>query len=172
MGEVADVIDLIDGAEGEIGDEIGEEASEELKAEAEAAQENVSALRKIADYFSEIVLPSLKEGVAFLAKNVAIGAIFYATTVVLKKLSESTGSQSSKQQYKKVHALSLLLKDISETSKVLVNWLKDHKGDTVTLEGIEIALPAIFFKFTVEMNEVSASYFNTLCTACVELFYP
>ena len=160
MAELEAVADLIEGTEDGLADEIGEEAEAELQEEAKAAQANVSTLRKIVDGLKTFITsPTMEKIGLFIAKNVAIGGILYATTYVLKKIVEGgSGDKAAQQQrYKKICALAGIVKDMSEKAKVLLKWLKDHENDTVEVgDGITVLLPGIFYKFTKKMDDVSS----------------
>ena len=96
----------------------------------------------------------------FVTKNAAIGVIFYGVTIALKKIlgSSESGSSSSadaEQKLAKTQAISTLITDESTISQTLIDWLKEHEDDTITIDGI---VPLT--KYTKEMASVSCTQFH------------
>lgn len=161
---IGELIDEVDGGIEEEGEEAGEEESgeekEEIEEEVKEARESVGTLRKVVGELKELLTgATLKKLVWFVVKNVAIGAILYGVTVVLKKMgaAKGTGSHKAQKQHQKISALSGIVKDLSKISTVLVKWLKSKEGTSVDVgSGIEVPLPDVFYKFTKKMNDVSS----------------
>lgn len=143
-------------------DEIGtkDQVGDELQEEVEAARESVSTLRNVVNEMKELLTgPVLKDIALFVGKNLAIGAILYGVSVVLKKMAETEGSgdPNAQTQYQKVSALSELVKAMSEKSSILLKWLQSNQETTVGVgDGITVPLPDLFYQFTVKMNDVSS----------------
>lgn len=163
--EIGEVIDeAFDGIseEGADTDGLTREEIEELEAETAEAKESVSTLRKVVDYFKTLDIPQmLKKFSWFVAKNVAIAAVILGATAVLKKLmmkSSGTKKKDQKKKYDKIKAITKMITDLTDISKKVVGWVKDHEKDEVVIDGYSIPLPDIFTKYTTPMGEVS--FFN------------
>lgn len=98
----------------------------------------------------------------FVVKITAVGAIFYGVTVAMKKLTaaisgEAGGdSAATKQKATKIKAMSQFLTSSSELAKEVSEWLAAHKDNTITLDGIDVLIVAIFNKYTKPLENVSA----------------
>lgn len=162
MAEIEEVIEVFEDADEGIGDEaegddVPEDEREEFEEEAESAKEEVGKLGKVVDFFKSIDWPQvLKKFVLFVVEQAAIGAILFGVNLALNKLIlNKKDTAQNKVRKAKVAALSKLLKDLSDESKQLSDWLKKHEKDTVTLDGILIPLPDIFTKYTGSIEQVS-----------------
>ncbi len=170
MAEFEEAAELLgeadEGVDGEAADadELPEEEREEFEEEAKEASENVEELGGITKKLKDLDIPQLlKKFAVFVVEQAAIGAIFYGISLVLKKLTSSGGggdSAANKQKLAKTKALSALIQDLTNTSNVLVKWLKEKQDVRVTLDGIQIPLVDLFTKYTDTIQTVS---FNTVC---------
>lgn len=151
-------------------DEVIEECSEGLDEEAEGAtegalqeeiaeaQENVSKLGKLVDSLKSLEIPQiLKSFTKFIAKNAAMGCIFFGVNVLLKKLvGQSTGAQALERQkkQKKIKAFSQVISDITNDSHIVAKWAKDKEKVQVDVgDGIIVPLPDLLSKFTSPMEQ-------------------
>lgn len=160
---IAEVIgEAAEGIEGEAADAagLGKEAAAEVTQEAAEATEATSKLGKVVEYFKGLKWGELAWTFSkFVMKNAAIGAIFYGTTVALKKIfatSPQGARGQSEQKYKKIKAISAFITSSSDLSKTVSDWLNSHKEDMITLDGISVPLISIFVKFTDPLGDVSA----------------
>ena len=172
MAEFEEIAEVLDEAEDGIAEEAEEaedldpEEKEELEKDVAEAKESVSRLRQVVDAMKEIsVTQVLKSFSVFVAKNAAIGAVFYGVTVALKKIfgsseSGSSASADAEQKLAKTQAISTLITDESTISQTLSDWLKEHEDETITVSDIEVPLTDIFYKYTKEMASVSCTQFH------------
>ncbi len=166
LEEVGEVIeDSSEGIEEEAGETEGltEEEAEELDAEADAAKENVSKLGEVVESIKSLDVPSiLKKFGIFIAKQVAIAAVFYGVSVALKKILAKSGtggsrpSAAAKDKIAKIKALQALIKDLNDDSHTLLKWLKDNQDAMIDVGGgITVPLPDIYTKYTKPIGDVS-----------------
>ncbi len=131
----------------------------EVEEEVKEAKENVKELSGITKALKELNIPQLLKNFGiFVVKQLTIGAIFYGVTVALKKLTAGGGSDSAanKQKLAKTKALSTMIKDLSTSSKTLLDWLKEKQNVVIDVgDGITVPLPDIFTKFTGPIKTVS-----------------
>ena len=106
MAEFEEIEEIIDDAvngiddEAAEGDELGEEERHELEEEAAEAAQAGRALVKALNKLGDFTVSFLK----YVAKEAAVGAVFYGVSVLLKKLLEK--NPAAQQQYKKIKAIS------------------------------------------------------------------
>ena len=164
IDEVIDMAEegMDDAAEGE--SEMSPEELEEFNEEIAEAKENVENLGKDVEEFKKFsVIESLKEFGFFLGKTAAIGSIFFGVNLALSKIVKLAGGseeekKSNKRKLDVVKAITALIKTETDMSKKLLDWMKEHKDDTVTLDGIEVPLEAVFHKYLGPISDVSIQY--------------
>ncbi|CAC5369098.1 unnamed protein product [Mytilus coruscus] len=174
MAEIAEVFEVIEEAEGGIADE-AEEAGEDMDPEEKAEFESevadvtneVDELSKTAKVFKTLMegsLKALKSFVKFAVHNAAVGTILYFVNVGLSKLTKTNqgeGQQANKEKLAIVKAIILLIKTETNMCNAIKDWLQTHKDDTVTLDGIEIKLEAIFETQLKPISDAIELTYNT-----------
>lgn len=158
-------------------EDLSPEEEEEIQEELKEAKVSAGRMQKVIDSLKSIDVPQvLKSFTKFIAKQAAIAVVFSGVNIILRKLIEqgkvSGQSKENQQKLAKTKALSALFDDISTTSNTLTDWLKDHQKDTITLDGIQIPLTDVFYKYTEKMETVSSmtAYLCVYLLLCF-LFY-
>ena len=146
--------------------------SEEMEAEEEAeiaeikeAKANVKELSEDANTFKDMAnkystKAYVKKFAIFAAKNAAIAAILFGVNLGLEKLykkitGDSDEKQRAKERLDKVNCILKLIKTETDDCTKLKDWMQKHTDDTITLDGIEVPLGSILFKFTGPLSDVS-----------------
>ncbi|XP_033099744.1 uncharacterized protein LOC117103309 [Anneissia japonica] len=163
MAETGEAIEMIEqgqeALEGE-GEKTGEEDMteedrEELDKEVKEVKSNVEKLAEVAKkfkgYATEFAEGPAKEFAKFVVKNVAIGTIFYGVNVTLSKLIKKGGSggetESNKNKLAVVKAITTIIQTETTMCNNIKDWIEQHKHDTINLDGVEIPVASVFFKY-------------------------
>ncbi|XP_008288384.1 uncharacterized protein PF11_0207-like [Stegastes partitus] len=165
MAEIEEAIEgieeAIEGAEEGI-EELPEEIQEEIEAEVAEARTEVAEFSKVAETlktFLKFVTTSIPKVVAFVGKNVAIGAILWGVNVSLNKLLPHQSSEA-KQKRAAIKALSSVIKTETDLSKKALDWMKEHKDDMITLAGFEVPLESVIAKYLIPISEAVDSAYD------------
>ncbi len=179
MAEFADAIEVAeevmeDGSSGledvDLSEDMSPEEAEEFNEEVQEARESVAELQSDASDFkkfaTEYVTKPAKQFSVFVIKNAAIGVILYGVNVTLQALAKSGGSggsgdASAKKKLEVTSAITKLIQTETDDCKKLKQWMDDHKDETVTLDGIEIPLESVFFKYMGPISDVSYLKFSS-----------
>ena len=162
MAEIEEVLEMTEEAEAEIAEEAEEGALEEEEvAEIEEAKENVGKLKSALNALKEIEWGQVvKQVTKLVAENVAVGAVLWAVSTGLNKLTSKSSSSkktANRKKQKKIKALAQLISDISTYIKDLAGWMQAKKDVTVDAgSGIMVPLPDVFTKYTQPMQQVSS----------------
>ncbi len=143
----------------EAGDNMSPEEKEEFNQEVQQAREGVSELASEASDFKKFVTdyvakPAKQFGI-FVIQNAAIGAILYGVNVALKAMFGGGDDDSAKKKLQVTSAITTLIKTETDDCKKLKQWMDDHKDDTITLDGTEVPLESVFFKYMGPISDVS-----------------
>ena len=160
MAEVEEIIEgveeALEGAEEGL-DELPEEVREEVEAAVAEAREEVSVLSKIQSELREmigIVPKFITKAIKFTSETVAVGAILWGVNTALSKLLPHGDQQKIKNQQAVIKALINVIKTETDMSQKTVNWLKEHKDDTVTLDDEPVPLEALLDKYLTPISDV------------------
>ncbi|KAL7829137.1 hypothetical protein AOLI_G00300220 [Acnodon oligacanthus] len=165
MAEIEEIIEGVEEAieEAEEGlDELPEEVQEELQGEIAEAQEGVSALSEAQKALKALIGTASKlftVAIKFTLTNVAVGAILWGVNVALSKLLPQGDKQKQevkRRQQAVIKALIAVIKTETDISQKTVNWLKEHKDDTVTLGGESVPLEALLEKYLTPINDATS----------------
>ena len=161
LEEIGEFAEEVEGCLEETGEGLDAEEEEKLEDEVEESKENAGKMKKVIESLKKIdTVAVLRKFTVFVAEQAAIAVVFYGVNVVLKKMFEEGkkrggDNKANQQKLAKTKALSALISDVSNTSKTLTEWLKDHQSDTITIgDDIIVPLTDIFFKYTKEMAKV------------------
>ncbi|XP_047442799.1 uncharacterized protein LOC125009152 [Mugil cephalus] len=159
MAEIEEVIEgveeAIDGAEEGI-EELPEEIREEVEAEIAEARVEVSRFSRVTETlksFLEMVTTSIPKVARFVGKNVAIGAILWGVNTGLDKLAQHHQTTDVKKKRNAIKALTTVIKTETELSQKVLDWMKEHKDDTIVLDGFEIPLESVIAKYMTPISE-------------------
>lgn len=144
--------------------EITGEAAEELETLLEKAKMGVEDISSTERFIKECIskaTPYMKRGLNFLAKNAVIAVILYGVNYVLSKISHGGQGKGDKQILAFISAVLKVLDTETNMSKTMAAWLKDHKDDMIELDGIEIPLDALLYKYFEPVFQVSKMFFSS-----------
>lgn len=165
MAEIEEAIEgveeAIDGAEEGI-EELPEEVQEEIEAEVAEARAEVAEFSKVAESLKsllKLVTTSIPKVVGFVAKNVAIGAILWGVNLSLNKLLPHQSSDAKKKRAA-IKALTTVIKTENDLSQKTLDWMKEHKDDKITLDGIEVPLESVIATHLTPISEAVKSAYD------------
>lgn len=158
MAEIEEIIEGVeeglDAAEEGIAD-LSEEVQEEIMAEVAEAREEISIFSRAAEALKDLLLNiPLKKLAMFLIKNSAIGVILWGVNTLLTEMYARHKSEDIQKKRCAVKALTSLIKTETEMVKTTVEWMKEHKDDTIVLDGIEVPLESVMTKYINPLSEV------------------
>ena len=160
MAEVEEIIEgVAEGIEGaEEGlDELSEEILKEMLAVLAEAREEVPVLFKILSELREMIgaIPKFKtKGIKSILQLVAVGVTLWGVNLPLSLLLPHEHQQKIKRQQAVIKALINVIKTETDMSQKTVNWLKEHKDDTVTLGDEPVPLEALLDKYLTPISDV------------------
>ncbi|XP_027012251.2 uncharacterized protein LOC113648923 [Tachysurus fulvidraco] len=158
FGEIIEgVEEAIEGAEEGI-EELPEEAQEELRseiAETRTVIEELSTSQSKLQEFLSTLKDCVSTVVKFTAKNIAIGAILWGVNVALNKLLPHGQSETHKRMSNVIKALSDVISTEIKINEKALDWMKIHKDDTISLEGIELPMEAILSKYLTPIEQAT-----------------
>ncbi|XP_008294738.1 uncharacterized protein PF11_0207-like [Stegastes partitus] len=174
---MAAIEEIIEGAEESIeaaGEEVEgmpEELREEIELEVAQARSEVVEFSRVAETlraFSEFARTNIPKVAKFIGETVAIGVILWAVNVCLDKLFNHRKPEVKKRR-DAIKALTSVIKTQTDLGNKTMEWMKEHKDEIITLEGIEVPLEATIAKYITPVSEAVTRAFKTAASLQYEL---
>ncbi|XP_061569800.1 uncharacterized protein LOC133423588 [Cololabis saira] len=154
--------DYVDGAD-EAAEDLTEEEQAELEREVAEAKNALSELSEQLKSLKEI-LQNLKSArgpiTKWLAKNIAIGAIFWGVSTGLTRLLKYATPKEKETKRTIISALKCVINSETDLSKKTLSWTKDHKDDMITLETYPVPLECIMAKYLTPVSKAVEEAFD------------
>lgn len=150
---VEEIEECIEGIE-EGAEALSEEEQIEIAADVAEMQELVSTLPEILEEIKSLIWPVFKSCLKTVADIGLAVIIVYQVYIMITKKTK-TGDKEGEKQKNVIEALKFLIKTENDLIKKLCDWLKQHKDDTIVLEGIKLPLESIIEEQVKPVSEAA-----------------